>query len=192
MAIFLLLCSVLSERWLPSNSTILASTVLITSLHRPSTKHHFQQYLYCCMRIHCSGSVFTKPLPRSGSTCYTIYTSIPLHLLHLKGMIQLETRCWAQGNITVIATVYCFSFFSVQITHLLACFLVPVGRFTSGKASLWIFQQGLSVMSWLLWVGPSELLLHTSEMISVLCLFITANKCTCHHVFSISHINWTL
>jgi hypothetical protein len=32
---------------------------LITPLHGLSTKHRFQQYLYCCMRIRCRGNVFT-------------------------------------------------------------------------------------------------------------------------------------
>jgi hypothetical protein len=36
-----------------------------------SRKHRFQQYLYCCMHIHCHGNVFTKLLPRNGSTRYT-------------------------------------------------------------------------------------------------------------------------
>jgi hypothetical protein len=38
---------------------------LITPLHGPSRKYRFQQYLYCCKRIRCSGNVFTEPLPRN-------------------------------------------------------------------------------------------------------------------------------
>jgi hypothetical protein len=48
--------------------TILASTVLfITSLHGPSRKHRFQQYLHCCMRICCRWNVLIESLPRKGS-----------------------------------------------------------------------------------------------------------------------------
>jgi hypothetical protein len=48
---------------------VLASTVLlITSLHGPSRKPRFRQYLYCCMRMICRRNVFTQPLPRHGST----------------------------------------------------------------------------------------------------------------------------
>jgi hypothetical protein len=49
-------------------------------LHGPKRKHRFQQNLYCCMRIHCRGNVFTKPLPRNGTgtyaylAVYTLYT----------------------------------------------------------------------------------------------------------------------
>jgi hypothetical protein len=58
----------------PSQLPSLASVVfLITPLHGPSRKHRFQQYLYCCILIRCLGTVFTKPLPRNGSTRYSIY-----------------------------------------------------------------------------------------------------------------------
>jgi hypothetical protein len=46
--------------------------LFITPLHRPSRKHSFQQYIYCCMRIRCRGNVFTELLPRNGSTRYNI------------------------------------------------------------------------------------------------------------------------
>jgi hypothetical protein len=36
-----------------------ASTVLLTPLHGKSRKHRFQQHLQYCMRIRCSGNVFT-------------------------------------------------------------------------------------------------------------------------------------
>jgi hypothetical protein len=58
MASPLLPGSILSQRRLPSNLTIPASIILlITPLHRPSRKHRFQLYLYCCMRIRCRGNV---------------------------------------------------------------------------------------------------------------------------------------
>jgi hypothetical protein len=38
---------------------------LITTLHVSNRKHRFQQYLYCCLSIRCSGNVFTEPLPSS-------------------------------------------------------------------------------------------------------------------------------
>jgi hypothetical protein len=51
---------------------ILALIVLIIPLHRPSEKHRFQQYLYCCMCIHCCGNVFTKLLLRNSSKRYNM------------------------------------------------------------------------------------------------------------------------
>jgi hypothetical protein len=35
----------------------------INPLHRPSRKHYFQQYLYCCMHIHCHANMSTEPFP---------------------------------------------------------------------------------------------------------------------------------
>jgi hypothetical protein len=56
-----------------SLSLIFPSVVLlIMPLHGPSRKHRFQQYLCICMRIRCRGNVFTEPLPRNGSTRYSI------------------------------------------------------------------------------------------------------------------------
>jgi hypothetical protein len=52
---------------------LLASVVLITPLHGPSRKHRFEQYIYCCMYICCSGNVFTELLPINSSTRYIIY-----------------------------------------------------------------------------------------------------------------------
>jgi hypothetical protein len=34
--------------------------------------HNLQHYIYCCMRIHCRGNMFTEPLPRNGSTRHDI------------------------------------------------------------------------------------------------------------------------
>jgi hypothetical protein len=45
-------------------------SLLITPLHGPSSKHRFQQYLYCSMRIRCHGNIFTAPLPRDGSDIF--------------------------------------------------------------------------------------------------------------------------
>jgi hypothetical protein len=55
-------------------TTIASTVLLITPLHGPSRKHLFQQHLYCCMRIRCCWNMFTKPLPRNGSTCYNTET----------------------------------------------------------------------------------------------------------------------
>jgi hypothetical protein len=41
--------------------------ILKTHRHGPSRKPRFQQYLYFCASILCSGDVFTKPLLRNGS-----------------------------------------------------------------------------------------------------------------------------
>jgi hypothetical protein len=61
---------------LPYRINSIASIVLlITSLHGPSRKHRFQQYLYRCMSVRCRGNVFTEPLPINGSTRYNIYSS---------------------------------------------------------------------------------------------------------------------
>jgi hypothetical protein len=49
---------------LPPNS--LLQTVPVTSRHCPRRKHHFQQFLHCCIRIRCSGNVFTEPFASSG------------------------------------------------------------------------------------------------------------------------------
>jgi hypothetical protein len=40
-------------------------------------KHHFQEQLYCCMRIRCPGKVFTDPLLQTG--CITPLFICPLH-----------------------------------------------------------------------------------------------------------------
>jgi hypothetical protein len=61
---------------------------LITLLHGPSGKHRFQQYLFCYMRIRCSGNVFTDPLPRNGSTRYNILPSF-------------ATFCWKSSSLIV-------------------------------------------------------------------------------------------
>jgi hypothetical protein len=52
---------------------LLASIVLLRRpLHGPTRKHRFKQYLYCCIRIHCRGNMFTEPLARNGCTRYNI------------------------------------------------------------------------------------------------------------------------
>jgi hypothetical protein len=48
----------------------------ITTLHGPNRKHCIQQYLYCCLRICCSGNVFTEPLPSSGRLPWLHYSGL--------------------------------------------------------------------------------------------------------------------
>jgi hypothetical protein len=43
--------------------------------HEPSSKHRFQEYLYCCMRIRCRGKVFPESLPRNSLKRYNIKTT---------------------------------------------------------------------------------------------------------------------
>jgi hypothetical protein len=50
--------------------------VLITTLHGPSRKHCFQQYLYCCMSIRFLGNMFTDLLSRSKSARYNIESGV--------------------------------------------------------------------------------------------------------------------
>jgi hypothetical protein len=54
-----------TTRWATVEVFDVASTrniLLITPLHGPSSKHRFQQYLYCYMRVHWSKNVLTVPL----------------------------------------------------------------------------------------------------------------------------------
>jgi hypothetical protein len=73
------------------NWIILASIdLLISPLHRPIRKHHFLQYLHCCIR--CRGDMFTEPLSRNGSGIFA-YSQ----LLHSNGctrysMLNLRTN----------------------------------------------------------------------------------------------------
>jgi hypothetical protein len=56
---------------LPYRTDLVAPVVIfITPRHGPKRKHRLQQYLYCCASICCCGNVFTKTLPRNGSTRY--------------------------------------------------------------------------------------------------------------------------
>jgi hypothetical protein len=50
--------------------------VSLWPLHGPTRKDSFQQYLYCCMRIHCCGNVFTEPLPGNGSSIFAYLTAV--------------------------------------------------------------------------------------------------------------------
>jgi hypothetical protein len=45
----------------------------------PSRKCHFQQYLYCCMRIRYRGNAFTEPLPRTASGIFAYLAVVALH-----------------------------------------------------------------------------------------------------------------
>jgi hypothetical protein len=51
----------------------------LLQLHGPSRKLRFQQYLYCCMRIHYHGNMFTEPLPRLGSGIQKLIGRIHRH-----------------------------------------------------------------------------------------------------------------
>jgi hypothetical protein len=53
--------------------------LFITPLYGPNRKHHFQQYLYFCLRIRYRGNVFTEPLPRNGYTRYIILPPRPVY-----------------------------------------------------------------------------------------------------------------
>jgi hypothetical protein len=55
---------------------------LTTTLHGPSRKHRFQQHLCCCVRIRCSGNVFTEPLPRNGLHNTVVYSPIAQQRLY--------------------------------------------------------------------------------------------------------------
>jgi hypothetical protein len=71
------------------HTTTAADVLLIIILHGPSRKHRFQQYLYCCMRVRCSGNVFTEPLPSNGSTLYNIFTGEYVFLLWSRNFLHL-------------------------------------------------------------------------------------------------------
>jgi hypothetical protein len=69
---------VLSERRLPSNCLFSSQTPVKKLIWLPQlfylkllgtdrVENRFQQYLYRCMRIRCSGNMFTEPLPRNCS-----------------------------------------------------------------------------------------------------------------------------
>jgi hypothetical protein len=61
--------------WLSTN-WVAPNLFLVTTLHGPSRKHRFQQLLYCCARICCSGNVFTDPLPRNGLHNTVVYSPV--------------------------------------------------------------------------------------------------------------------
>jgi hypothetical protein len=58
--------------------TILNWTVLFfrTTLYGPIRKRIFQQFLYCCLRIRCRGSLFIGSLPRNGRLFWLHYSGL--------------------------------------------------------------------------------------------------------------------
>jgi hypothetical protein len=57
----------------------------ITNLHGPNRKHRFQQYLYCCLRIRCSGNVFTEPLPSNERLLWLHYSGLQASCHNMMG-----------------------------------------------------------------------------------------------------------
>jgi hypothetical protein len=102
-------------RWPSPASSFCLSTRLVCSLCNfgtvPHRKHHFQEFLYCCVFIRCRENVFTAPLPSNGHIyssnyfgfqpsyhCLTrIYYSLNVLIEEIKMAPMALQNCWNTG-----------------------------------------------------------------------------------------------
>jgi hypothetical protein len=82
---------------------------VIISWHKPCRKHHFQQFLYCCVWTPCGNLFVLWSLPTNGSTRYII-TPIRAHVscwgLHFHSSHAGKTLKWRTNLGKIIHYLY--------------------------------------------------------------------------------------
>jgi hypothetical protein len=98
--------------------------------HGPHRKHHFQQFLYCCVHIHCCRNVFTKPLSSSGCHLGFYYSSLQafvniLHCYRSLGTNWVAFDFWKHGDnedFKMCFTSYCN--YSISLLYIIFLYII--------------------------------------------------------------------